>query len=381
MQGDAFFAGSTTAQVSTDSSGQAGVTLTLGSSESSIIISCEARHNGTALQNAPLLFHATSVNRRIDPALSTLAVSPAAVVANGRDAATIHYAARDAQNNAVPGMPVTLAASGEANTLEQLATVTDQDGLVTATLRSIRAQLKRIQATANGAAASADTLSIRFIAGPAASFSKTSQDGTIRAKVGTLLPGAFAAALSDSFANPIYGAEVTAVIHAPDGSAQALSPQYTDSLGSAAFQWTLGPKAGSYRLSLAHSSLAPVEYSATALPGAAAILLKSGGDQQQGRAMSLLLLPLVVTVQDQFGNPVTNQPLFIQTSDPLARTKPENLVVSDSLGWASLTWQLGVMPEQKVEIIAPDLPGVWSLSMRSLFRTGCPRSLACRILP
>lgn len=80
----------------------------------------------------------------------------------------------------------------------------------------------------------------------------------------------------------------------------------TDADGIASTGWTLGTTAGaqSARAALAGASGSPVTFGATATAGAAAALVKVDGDAQGGVISTAAGAPIVVRVNDQFGNPV-----------------------------------------------------------------------------
>ncbi len=76
--------------------------------------------------------------------------------------------------------------------------------------------------------------------------------------------------------------------------------------GIASTSWTLGTAAGaqSARATLAGASGSPVTFAATGTADVAAALVKVGGDNQGGHISTAAGSPIVVRVNDQFGNPV-----------------------------------------------------------------------------
>jgi adhesin/invasin len=77
--------------------------------------------------------------------------------------------------------------------------------------------------------------------------------------------------------------------------------------GIASTSWTLGTAAGvqSARATLAGATGSPVTFAATGTADVAAALTKVGGDDQGGRISTAAGSPIVVRVNDQFGNPVS----------------------------------------------------------------------------
>lgn len=349
--------GGTVAETVSDAQGHAGVRLTLGASEGQVIVECQALWQTQGLLNSPLYFTATAVNRRIDPARSTLALDKTTATANSRDRITLRYIARDAQGAVVPGIAVQFTATGENNGLDQSVDVTDGNGLVTAKLHSTRSERKVVHAVTGGFSAAAESLVVRFIAGPAATMQRLSgdlQSGTVASP----LPLPLAVVLADSFANPAGGAAVTVSVQGPDGATSVLSPIQSDSTGTAAMSWTLGSKAGAWRVRFAHAALPVMEFQLQALADAPALLLKTGGDQQQARASHLLPAPLTVVLQDRYGNPVGGKSLQLSLSDPAGKTDPAGTLLCDESGTATLTWSLGSQTEQHLTIRLANDPEV-----------------------
>ena len=355
--GDGRIDGAATAETVSDAQGRAGIRLTLGASEGTVIVECQALWQSRGLLNSPLSFTATAVNRRIDPARSTLALDKTTATANGRDRITLRYVARDAQGAVVPGMAVHFTVSGDNNMLEQSVEVTDGSGLVTATLRSTRSQRKVVHALSGSQMAAAESLIVRFLSGPAATMQRLSgdlQSGTVASP----LPLPLAVVLADSFANPAGGAAVIVSAQGPDGVTSALPALQSDSTGTAAMNWTLGSQAGAWRVRFAHAALPVMEFQLQALAGAPALLLKSGGDQQQARAGNLLPAPLTIVLQDRYGNPVGGKSLLLSMSDPAGQTDPAGSLLCDESGMATLHWRLGVQPEQHLTVRLADDPAV-----------------------
>jgi adhesin/invasin len=82
----------------------------------------------------------------VSAANSTVIVDPASISADG-GSSTITVTARDANNNVIPGLAVTLAATGAGNTLTQPAAVTNASGVATGSLSSTASGAKTITAT------------------------------------------------------------------------------------------------------------------------------------------------------------------------------------------------------------------------------------------
>ena len=85
----------------------------------------------------------------VSATVSTVAASPASVVADGVQTTTITITVLDDSSNPLPGQTVQLSATGTNNVLVQPATTTDSSGVATATLASTTAETKTIFTVVN----------------------------------------------------------------------------------------------------------------------------------------------------------------------------------------------------------------------------------------
>ncbi len=76
----------------------------------------------------------------------------------------------------------------------------------------------------------------------------------------------------------------------------------TDVDGLARAVWTLGPTAGLQTVTASVEHLDPVEFSATADPGAPSVVVVSGGDGQLDMPGAMLAAPFAARVIDEYGN-------------------------------------------------------------------------------
>lgn len=119
----------------------------------------------------------------------------------------------------------------------------------------------------------------------------------------------------------------------------------TDADGIASTSWTLGTAAGaqSARATLAGATGSPVTFGATGTADAAAALLKVSGDDQGGRISTAAGLPVVVRVNDQFGNPVSGTAVaFAVTAGSANVGDPNDNTGAD--GRAQTTFTFGATP-------------------------------------
>lgn len=115
----------------------------------------------------------------------------------------------------------------------------------------------------------------------------------------------------------------------------------SDAAGIASNNWTLGTTAGpqTAQATLTGASGSPVTFNATANAGAAAELVKTGGDQQVGPINSELPEPLTVEVSDEFGNGVPGVAVEWATTGDAALSAPT--VISDATGTSAVGVVLG----------------------------------------
>ena len=131
----------------------------------------------------------------------------------------------------------------------------------------------------------------------------------------------------------------------------------TDSDGIAtAGAWTLGPLARTYTVSARSSGVAAVVFSAIARPGPVAFLQPVSGDQQRGNTGETLSQPLRVRASDAFNNSVAQVPVSFTVISGNG-TIDSNVVLTDTNGYASRSWTLGM--EGGVQMVRAQTGGVF----------------------
>ncbi len=160
-------------------------------------------NSATAFQGNPVAFSATAVAGPPSPAHSSLEALQSSIAA-GSGTATIRVTVRDQYGNPVSGAAVTLAVSGNGNTLDQ-PPPTGADGTAQGTLRSTVAEPKIVTAAVSGGAIP-DQATISVTPGPVASISiSPSPNVSVDAGSTTQL----SATTQDAFGNTVTGAAVT----------------------------------------------------------------------------------------------------------------------------------------------------------------------------
>ncbi len=110
--------------------------------------------------------------------------------------------------------------------------------------------------------------------------------------------------IMDAYGNPTPG--VTVNFSASDGGEALPDSVIANASGVASTVWTLGnQKLGMQTLTATVSGLSPVNFTATAVNGPAAVILKKSGDLQTVVQHTNLAQPLEVLVTDNIGNPVS----------------------------------------------------------------------------
>ncbi|HEX5004201.1 MAG TPA: Ig-like domain-containing protein [Gemmatimonadales bacterium] len=116
----------------------------------------------------------------------------------------------------------------------------------------------------------------------------------------------------------------------------------TDAQGLAEAVWTLPQAAGARTASAAVAGAggSPVGFTATALPGPATQLNRTGGNAQSGAINAALPMPLQVTAVDQYGNGVAGVAIAWQVTGGGGSVAPGNGNTS-AAGTATTVWTLG----------------------------------------
>jgi hypothetical protein len=155
-----------------------------------------------------------------------------------------------------------------------------------------------VTATSGGASGS---LQVQVMQDPAA-LQKTAGDGQTGA-AGTLLGAPLQVTVRDRLGAPVPGVVVAFGV-AGGGSLSTLTTT-TAANGVAATSWTLGTVAGTGQMvTVSISNLAPVQFSATAVAGPAAVTLAGAGNDQGAAPGTTLPQAPSVLVRDAFNNPV-----------------------------------------------------------------------------
>ncbi|MEO8621373.1 MAG: hypothetical protein ABI625_09930 [bacterium] len=169
---------------------------------------------------------------------------------------------------------------------------------------------------------------------------------------------------------PVPGTPVTFRAVTAGGSVTTASA-VTDAEGRAKTTLSLGHAGGVYQFEVTSGALTPLSVSASATPAAPAAVSLVSGDQQVDSVGRTLSLPLVVSVVDQFGGPLSGA-LITWTTVSGTGAPSSASTTSGSDGRASTTYTLGnAIGTETVSAAAAGLSGsagTVSFTMRAISR-------------
>jgi len=157
--------------------------------------------SGLEVSGSPVIFTATGTPGPVSAEKSLVAADPAQITAStGSSASTITVTARDAFENPIPGLTVTLAATGTDNALTQPAAPTGSNGTTTGAL-SATTPGDRVVSVKVGSVSITATATVRVVAGtPVAAKSSATVPGGTAGQVTTVQ-----IRLKDAQGNPVEG--------------------------------------------------------------------------------------------------------------------------------------------------------------------------------
>ncbi len=218
----------------------------------------------------------------------------------------------DASGNAVPGVSVTFAApaGGPSATFGGPTTVaTGSDGVATSPALTSNAVIGAFQVTATAAGAPSATFNLRNLPG-AASFLTFVQQPPSSIVAGSTIPPVTVQA-KDQFQNPASGAYVTMLLTGPDTTLRGTITRFATADGLVTFDdLTTANLAGiNYRLEAISNSISAFSTSFSITAGSPADVFIHRGDTQSATILTPYAIPLAVTVEDSFFNPVSGAPV------------------------------------------------------------------------
>jgi hypothetical protein len=254
---------------------------------------------GQNLSGSPVVFTATGLPGGVSAEQSTVTAAPATIGAsNGASAATITVTARDAFGNPVPGIEVTLSATGSGNTLVQPTAPTGAGGSTTGRLSATGVGNHVVSATAGGIALE-QTASVNVVAGvPVAANSSGSVPAGTSAAVTNM-----SIELKDAFGNLVAGASgsIAVAITGPNAGAAVT---VTDQGG--------GQYRASYTPIVSGNDVVNIRVGGAPIPGSPFTSAVAPGPVSPGSSTATVsrnggifgTIDAVVTARDAQGNPV-----------------------------------------------------------------------------
>ncbi len=159
------------------------------------------------------------------------------------------------------------------------------------------------------------------------------------ATVGATLPVSPSVLVTDGGGNPAPDEQVVFAVASGGGSVTG-DTVLTDGEGMAQVGgWTLGAAVGTNTLTATVGGLTPVTFTATGTVDVANAVVIVSGNAQTADGGTDLPLPLVVEVQDQYGNPVPGETVDWQA---LNGSVTPTSSTTDGAGQAQTTWMLGM---------------------------------------
>ncbi|MEX2473152.1 MAG: Ig-like domain-containing protein, partial [Gemmatimonadota bacterium] len=285
-------------------------------------------------------FVATATAGEVSADESIVAADPLTISADG-ETSTITVTARDAEGNLLEGLAVTLAATGDGNTLVQPETSTDASGVATGTLSSIRPGEKSVSAMIDGVQVT-DPVTLTVTAGTAATM--TLEDGDAQtATAGSAVEIPPAVLVTDQHGNPVPGVAVTFTVTSGGGVVDPSTPVSTNTDGIAAVtSWTLGTEAGTNTLDAVVDGLdgSPVTFTAVGEPGLAGHLAMVTHPSSSVTAGQPFAQQPVVELRDDLDNPVETAGVLVSSaiqSGPGGSLGGTTTVATDENGRATFT--------------------------------------------
>ena len=261
----------------------------------------EATLSGLDVSGSPVVFTATGTPGPVSSGKSQVSAAPATITASGGSSrSTITVTASDAFDNPIPGLAVTLSATGTGNTLTQPANLTGSNGSTTGLLSATTPGNRVVSATIAGTAVT-QTATIAVSPGvPSATRSSaTVPNGT--AGKGT----AIEIRLRDAQDNDLAG-QAGAIAVSVSGANSRGSVSASDQGG--------GRYTATYTPEKAGTDQVQVKVSGTAVPGSPFASAVQAGDADPGSSQAVVPacvesadLPVTITITafDAFGNRVT----------------------------------------------------------------------------
>ncbi|CAG0934100.1 partial tRNA nuclease WapA, partial [Thermoflexales bacterium] len=282
---------------------------------------------------APITFTVGAV----DVALSQLQADRSAVVADGVNYATFTARVVDNTGHPIPHQTVLIRSTGSQVTVMQPHTVTDAQGRVHATLKSTAVQNVVVSAFVQSENVTlTETVNLSFLSGPAdVAHSLVAMTPLTLTANGTHW-ATITATLHDALDHPLSQRAIQLVATGNSNFFQPAMAQNTDAAGQVVFQLasTLAEAKQITVRDVAHNITVPGG-TLTFVPGVISPTLSSlSASPTTGAADGITPVSLVVTVRDQFNNPIPGSTVALSATAGNAFTLTQPLSPTNSSGQA-----------------------------------------------
>ncbi len=331
-----------TTPVTTDVNGRARVTAwTLGTSVGGNTLQATSG----SLTGSPVSFSATAV-----------AGAASLIAKNGGDAqsATVNTTVvtppsvkvTDAFGNPVAGVTVTFAVASGGGSVTGATAVSNAAGIATVGSWKLgtTAGANTLTATSGSLGGSPLTFTATAVADAASTIVMNGGDAQTATVNSAVLTGP-SVKVVDQFGNGVAGVGVTFAVASGSGTVDPTTTIFTDAQGVARVtSWTLGTAAGANSITATSGALSgsPLTFTATGTAGAAATIVKNGGDAQTATVGSVVATAPSAKVTDQFGNPVSGAAVTFAVVSGGGTVSPTTAILTTAAGVAQATsWTLG----------------------------------------
>jgi len=242
--------------------------------------------------------------------------------------------------NPYAGVTVQFSDGGKGGMFPNNGTaITNSSGIATTTYTL---PTKASVVTITGAAPGYATASFVATASAGSPASATCSGGNQSAPPATALHNSLVCTVLDSYKNPVPGITVSFSDNGAGGSWSASSVN-TSNLGKAGTSYTTPTKSGRVKITISVPGVSPINTSEMVTAGNPTSLVIVSGNNQSGSAGSMLPRALVVSVADQYGNPVPG--VIVGFSDGGAGGNfSSSSVATNSFGQASVNYTLPRSP-------------------------------------
>ncbi len=157
--------------------------------------------------------------------------------------------------------------------------------------------------------------------------------------------------LRDSLGHPLADDEgnTTVTFAVEQGGSVTQDTVAIDTKGRAKTTWTLGNKPGKNHLTASFGSQAmAMKFSANAVVGPPAVMVKVSGDSQTAQVGKPLAMPVEVELRDSLGNPIAAAEgnTTVTFAAKQGGSVSQQSIAIDAKGRATTTWTLGTKPEE-----------------------------------